>query len=948
MVDRLPRKLAAILYADVVGYSWLTGEDEDATHRILTTYLDLISNIIQSNRGQVVHYAGDAVLARFDAVVDAMSSAVTIQKELVEQNDKLPAAKLVQFRIGVNLGDVIEDRGDIYGDGVNVAARLESLAEAGGICISESVRTAIGNKLDLEYEFIGHQTVKNITTPVSVYRVSSLPGVVTRGPNLSQLEQEYRERLKSRYAEDAAFYVSLTGETTESTFVETTKAPRSTRRRRYRAKFEYHEWIQSDQDIIRVKLATFREVIEKYPSVILLGDPGCGKTTALENLAYQFSDEPDLLPIPLHLSQFGPGMSLENFIAQGLGGSSETGHWGSRELAANLREYMEAGKLLFLFDALNEMPVEEYRERCLELRRFIDLQSARGNRFVVTCRVLDYGEELSGLQRVEVQPLSDGQIQRFLQNELPDKWLALWQTLTQDDDSRHSLLGMARNPYLLTVMIDVFEQDGQLDQNRADLMRRFVQILMDWAQSKCLPDQWLSVDVQIAVLSIMAFEMQARSGFGTIVKTEQVKTILPYQVQPDPNWPAQPAPPDQVLDLAAGANIIETPVDRSTVRFYHQLLQEYFAALQMVKQDLPSLADLWRWPWLETEMPSWVRPDNNNEPLPPPPPTGWEETTVLASGLAPENDKQLIRALLPVNPVLAGRCLLQVQARCDSATYQAVIDQLISTIANPDVALRVRIAAGDVLGYLGDPRLGDIVVVPAGEFLMGEGAEQHATVLTDYRLGKYPVTNAEYERFIEARGYQDKGYWTDAGWWEIAQKQSEPRFWQDGRFNKPNQPVIGLSWYECVAYCRWLSKETGGLYRLPTEAEWEKGARGVDGRLYPWGSESESNRLNARAGEQQVCTSTAVGIYPIGVSPFGLFDCAGNVWEWCATRWKKIFPYDTDQDEWDFNYLEGRGLRVLRGGSWNYKTEDARCNNRFKFEPYGWADRGGFRVVSPV
>ena len=189
MEDRLPRKLAAILYADVVDYSRLTGEDEDATHRILTNFLDLISNIIESNRGQVVHYAGDAVLARFDAVVDAMASAVAIQKGLKEQNEKLPTDKIVQFRIGVNLGDVIEDRGDIYGDGVNVAARLESLAQAGGVCISESVRTAIGNKLDLEYEFMGHQTVKNITTPVSVYRVLFLPGVAARGPiyrNLSK------------------------------------------------------------------------------------------------------------------------------------------------------------------------------------------------------------------------------------------------------------------------------------------------------------------------------------------------------------------------------------------------------------------------------------------------------------------------------------------------------------------------------------------------------------------------------------------------------------------------------------------------------------------------------------------------------------------------------------------------------------------------------------------
>ena len=171
MEDRLPRKLAAIFYADVAGYSRLTGADEDATHRTLSEYLDLISTTIESHQGQVMHYAGDAVLAKFDAVVDAMSATVAIQSELRTRNQDLPDDRKVQFRIGVNLGDVIEDRGDIYGDGVNVAARLESLADPGGVCISDAVRSAVGKKLDLAYEDMGEQEVKNITEPVRTYRV---------------------------------------------------------------------------------------------------------------------------------------------------------------------------------------------------------------------------------------------------------------------------------------------------------------------------------------------------------------------------------------------------------------------------------------------------------------------------------------------------------------------------------------------------------------------------------------------------------------------------------------------------------------------------------------------------------------------------------------------------------------------------------------------------------
>jgi TolB-like protein/Flp pilus assembly protein TadD len=172
MEDRLPRKLAAILYADVAGYSRLMGEDEDATHRTLSEYLDLISATIESHGGRVMHYAGDAVLAKFDAAVDALSAAVGVQNELKARNQDVANERKVQFRIGVNLGDVIEDRGDIYGDGVNVAARLESLAEPGGICISDAVRSAVGKKLDLGYEDMGEREVKNIADSVRVYRLT--------------------------------------------------------------------------------------------------------------------------------------------------------------------------------------------------------------------------------------------------------------------------------------------------------------------------------------------------------------------------------------------------------------------------------------------------------------------------------------------------------------------------------------------------------------------------------------------------------------------------------------------------------------------------------------------------------------------------------------------------------------------------------------------------------
>ncbi len=175
MDERLPRKLAAILYADVAEYSRLTGDDEDATHKALSEYLDLLTQTIKSHHGKVMHFAGDAMLAMFESVVDAVSSATDVQKQLMERNTNLSDQRKVQFRIGVNLGDVIEDRGDIYGDGVNIAARLESIADPGGICVSASVYEQIKGKLDFQFEDMGEQKFKNIMEKIRTYRVIPIP-----------------------------------------------------------------------------------------------------------------------------------------------------------------------------------------------------------------------------------------------------------------------------------------------------------------------------------------------------------------------------------------------------------------------------------------------------------------------------------------------------------------------------------------------------------------------------------------------------------------------------------------------------------------------------------------------------------------------------------------------------------------------------------------------------
>jgi len=175
------RKLTAILSADAVEYSRLMGEDEEATVRTITAYREVLTILIQQHNGKVLDSPGDNLLAEFVSVVDAVQCAVAVQKEIKARNDQLPENRRMQFRIGINLGDVIQEEERIYGDGVNIAARLEGLSEPGGICISKTAFDQIESKLPYGYEFLGDQSVKNIAKPVGAYRVLMDPRVTVSG-----------------------------------------------------------------------------------------------------------------------------------------------------------------------------------------------------------------------------------------------------------------------------------------------------------------------------------------------------------------------------------------------------------------------------------------------------------------------------------------------------------------------------------------------------------------------------------------------------------------------------------------------------------------------------------------------------------------------------------------------------------------------------------------------
>ena len=223
--------------------------------------------------------------------------------------------------------------------------------------------------------------------------------------------------------------------------------------------------------------------------------------------------------------------------------------------------------------------------------------------------------------------------------------------------------------------------------------------------------------------------------------------------------------------------------------------------------------------------------------------------------------------------------------------------------------------------------------VPSGDFLMGSAEDdgmafddekpQRRVYVDAFRIGKYPVTNAQYRAFVVATGHSPPGHWKG----------------DEMPAGEENHPVVEVNWEDAVAFCGWASEVTGEQIRLPTEAEWEKGARGTDGRRYPWGNEWQEGRCNT--AEAGVGDTTAVGRYQGGVSPYGAHDMAGNVWEW-TDSWYQAYPGSTYEDE---NY--GREKRVLRGCSWDSVVGwYVRAADRYGFDPSFRDLDVGFRCAS--
>ncbi len=517
-------------------------------------------------------------------------------------------------------------------------------------------------------------------------------------------------------------------------------------------------------------LKDITEAMQSHGAFVILGEPGAGKTTTQQKIAFDMAQvllkgSGGRIPMFVRLSQQGerdPYLFLKT-------------EW-ERRTEIPFGQALAQGRILILADGINEIPRDKRNERLIAWMNF-EKEYRGNNQMIFSGRAKDYDNDLY-LPRVLVEPLDEARIHDFLQRHKAEGLAELL------DDPASRLGEMASNPLNLFVLVMVYHKGGrnlQVLANRGRLFESFSWELLSHEQ-KWHRDNY-SVDSKIELFARLAYEMQ-KQGSGTTFDLEIAQNALPKQVL----MMGEPVQVDSaaVLRFGRGASILD-PLTAPAVRFYHHLLQEYFAARELLKRFSTGedLSAFWKTSRTKEEMPA--AEVSEWDALPEPPATGWEVTTILACGLSQDAQK-LIEAIRLINPELAGRCLDEAGIDCkDWEVCKHVQADLLADLYNPELHLRTRLQAGFILGRIGDPRflpspirrgdggeviqvvLPQMVNVPSGSYVIGsvKGEEdsfeseypQHTIDLPAFSIGKWSVTNAEFACFMNAGGYENEKYW---------------------------------------------------------------------------------------------------------------------------------------------------------------------------------------------
>ncbi|MGE3163567.1 MAG: SUMF1/EgtB/PvdO family nonheme iron enzyme [Planctomycetota bacterium] len=548
-----------------------------------------------------------------------------------------------------------------------------------------------------------------------------------------------------------------------------------------------------------------------------------------------------------------------------------------------------------------------------------------------------------------------GDLSDFFASKAPPEGQAwTWRRKTEWEQTirgrgRRSLMGLAENPYLLVMLLQVYASHGTLPPNRGQLMRSFVLILLAREQLADRSTGALTEEGQALFYAVL----QTAQAFQDLREgaSREAVTMLPL-----PRIPV--ALTAELRRRATSASLIQ--VDGAELRFRHQLLQEYFASEALLRSVAEGRQATDLWPvatW-------WER-------------TNWEEVAPLAAGLAdsvpaeqPVGTDPFLEWLASANPEVAAQSALASGVSTSDALLGSWgsrwATRLGDNVREPQPEARA--AVGRAIGLLrtsdgtllddrpgvGTRRLSGDVCVPdiawvqvaGARFRCQEKPDASPTFIPNFWLSRYPITNAQFQAFVE----DDTG-WTNPDWWEGLEHPAGPT---QAMWTIPNHPRETVSWFEAVAFTRWLDRRlrvlgklpagSGFVVRLPTEEEWELAASGTEHREYPWGKVYQAGRANIdevsrvlgdeyRVGIHALGRTSAVGCYPSGATPAGVQEMAGNVWEWTASPWE-----------------HGSVWRVVRGGSWSNPAFVARAAYRSFAHPESRSGDLGFRVCcgSPI
>ena len=738
------------------------------------------------------------------------------------------------------------------------------------------------------------------------------------------------------------------------------------------------------------------EALAAHPRLVALGDPGSGKTTLLRYLALLYArdlaegttlvrdklgleeNESGRLPILLPLRRLGAYLRAYHPVDDGTEGHAL--------LLTHLRQmlegervalperffdpYLEKGQAVVLLDGLDEVADPDLRRR---VSRLVEAFTAAYPqcRYVVASRVVGYkgparlGEEYT---TTTVRDFTLADVEHFLCNWHlavavgqmgPGESAAAYaegqtQSLLAAIQKNERIRELAINPLMLTVIALVHRDRVKLPDRRAELYDEAVNVLLGkWDEARgvqetaVLDDHPFDAGDKRLMLQAVALWMQERQQKE--IETDDLRRLLGemfHTVVAD--WRTAERAVDRFLRVIQERTGLLGEHGLGVYRFSHLTFQEYLAALAVAARDDYADYILGRsgapW-WREVILLLAGHLSTQSR----------ERTTRLITRLAdrkeePEPYHNLVLAAEALRDVGPGRVkgdlLGEVQQRLRReletpppkgwfASMQLRFQQRMT----PEEFTQRRIAAALALARIGGTEYWALpygepewIEIPAGEFWLGSdkitGDERpvHRVHLDTFAVSRVPITNAQYRLFVEATGRDPPPHWEEV---------RPPK-------EKESHPVVNVTWHDALAYCEWLSQATGRQITLPSEAEWEKAARGSkDKRAYPWGDAFDATRCNS--GALGLGDTSPVGVFPGGASPYGVLDMAGNVWEWTRSH-RKDYPYDPADGREDLRVGDSV-LRVLRGGAFLSPGNYVRCAARSRYGPYFRYYYIGFRVV---